>query len=143
MLDSDLTILGGQLNTSLHTIGAKTFSLIRQLDGATIRSDSSAVLSSPYLLTIRHTRTGKVGSLLDRHLVSFTKDLVGSAGAVQQAFTNLTIGVPASIGLQYTDDIQNMISNMIYFFGGSIPFAATPWWADLTSRTNEICRGES
>lgn len=143
MLDSDLTILGGQLNTSLHTVGSKTFVLIRQLDGSVIRTDNSAILSSPYLLTIKHTRTGKLSNLLDRHLVSFTKDLVGSAGAVQQGFVNLTIGVPASIGLQYTDDFQNMISNMIYFFGGSIPTASTPWWAALTDRTNEICRGES
>lgn len=112
------------------------YRLINQDGTGSRRIDVTTNLSAPKLLTIRHSSQGKGADAVDRHLVSITQTVAGSA-APRTLTVNFTVAVPRDAVITSTI-VKDAICNMIDFLAdGSIGSLST------MDNVDAILRGES
>lgn len=113
-----------------------TYRLTSQGSDGSRRVDIASTLALPGVLQVRHSSSGKVPNIVDRHLVSLTRTVATSTGSVQ-VVCNFTITIPRDVAVTSTI-IHNVISNVIDFLddGALTGFAST-------ANVDAILRGES
>jgi len=101
---------------------SRTFSLTSLTDTKSVRSDPSAALGSPYLMTISHqaVNRGKNAStgaalLADRHLVRFDATFVGSDGIAKTVSIQCVAEVPqAAESEAIAGDLLTRLSHFVH-----------------------------
>jgi len=129
MLANDLT-LDKQDGTDV------VYKLVKTDGTGSQRIDPTTTLSTPKLMTIRHSTSGKGADAVDRHLVSFSQTVAGSL-APRTTTVNVTIASPRDVAVTQ-QMIRDLIVNAIDFLSdGAIASQAT------TANIDAILRGES
>lgn len=112
------------------------YRLINQDGTGSRRIDVTTNLSAPKLMTIRHSSQGKGSDAVDRHLVSLTQTVSGSA-APRTLTCNFTVAVPRDAAVT-AQMVKDLITNLVDFLAdGSVASLAT------MTNVDAILRGES
>jgi len=129
MLSSDLT-----LKTAA---GADVvYRLVSQDTTGTRRIDVASTLALPGLLSIKHSVSGKIPNVVDRHLIQLNKTLAGTLSPVVLN-ANFTLTVPRDVAVTAVS-IHDIVSNMLDLLtDGTYTGTAT------TPTLDAILRGES
>nr|QDH88738.1 MAG: hypothetical protein H2Bulk35506_000002 [Leviviridae sp.] len=116
-----------------------TWNLQAYLPDGARRIDSASTLTEPRFLEIKHSNSGKGAGIVDRHLVSASKQKLDGAGVPYKAIANFTMAVPRNTVFSTADvlDLAAAIIDLITDggFSGS-GFAGT-------TNASAILRGES
>lgn len=99
--------------TTAGTSTSKTYSLVSIEGRKALRSDSTAPLGEPRLLTISHQPVTRPFGAADRHLIRFDETISGTAPAVDVvASVQLVIEVPreTATAAQITDLKDRLVS---------------------------------
>lgn len=100
------------------------------------RLDITSTMALPTALVIKHSTTGKLPLLVDRHLVQVTKTVSASVGTAS-VNANFTLTVPRDVAITPTV-IYDVITHILDLLqDGSITGLAT------TANIDAILRGES
>lgn len=113
-----------------------TYRLVSQQADGTRRINVASTLALPDTLTLKHSVTGKVPSVVDRHLVQVSKTvstLTGSAPVI----VNFTVTVPRDVAVT-SAIVYDVITHMVDFLqDGSVTGLAT------NANIDALLRGES
>jgi hypothetical protein len=129
MLASDLTLDKADGTDQI-------FRLVSQDGSGSRRLDIASTLALPSVLNIKHSVSGKEPSIVDRHLVSFSKTLPSTVGSVT-ATVNFTLTVPRDVAVT-SAVIWDMVCSMLDLLSdGSV--------ASYTAHNNvdSLLRGEA
>jgi hypothetical protein len=139
MLANNLELKGGTYD-DMGEFDIGHFVLIDSSNLGSTRILAESTLGLPTKMQIKHSLSGKADSLIDRHLVSFTKTkLAGTVPVV--ATLNFTLSVPRAGDVFNTVDIAGMCRFLTNLLG----FATTTEteFADIQTTLNALLRGES
>lgn len=137
MLANNITVRGG-LPDGSDDLAEHTFALVKQLDGSTTRIATDFPLGAGVTMSIKHSQSGKPGSIVDRHLVQFTQDVV--VGMTTYTPTvNLTISVPRIGDAFDSADLLGFVRYLTCFLGVDSGLTTQPALATLVAA---IARGE-
>ena len=112
------------------------YRLLSQAADGSRRIDIASNLSTPSILSIKHSVSGKVPNIVDRHLVQLSKTLATATGSVTPVI-NFTLTVPRDAAVT-TVVMHNMVSNLLDLIddGALTGFAST-------ANIDAVLRGES
>lgn len=136
MFADNLTLLGG--DTPATGSFAKVTNGIT--DGA-MRVLTTAPLSQPCKLTIRHSSSGKGTEQMDRHLISLTKVVPNGATTATD-----TVNVTFSTNRNIADAtrLTGMLQYILYLLGGTpVPLEGPEYDSAVLASVNALLRGES
>lgn len=113
-----------------------TYRLVSQSNDGSRRIDIASTLATPSLLSIKHSSSGKPGSIVDRHLIQLSKTLAATVGSVTPV-VNFTLTVPRDAAVTSTV-MHNMVSNLLDLIDDGLltGFAST-------ANVDAVLRGES
>lgn len=112
------------------------FKLVKMNQDGSQRLDTSTTLALPTTLSIKHSTTGKLPTLVDRHLIQLNKTVAAAIGT-QTANLNFTLAIPRDVSVTPTI-IADMVSHLLDFLqDGAITGYATH------ANVDAILRGES
>jgi len=86
--------------------------LISQDSTGSKRRHSIDSLAEPGFLNIKHSVSGSGSDAVDRHLVQFTRTLVGASSKPRTGIVNLTISLPRDVVVTQ-QIIIDMVANLI------------------------------
>jgi len=139
MLANNLELNGGTYDDA-GEFDVGHFVLIDQSNAGSTRVLAESTLALPTKMQIKHSLSGKADSVVDRHLISFSKTkLSGSTPVV--ATLNFTLTVPRLGDTFNTVDIAGMCRYLTSLLG----FATTTEteFAAIQTTLNAVLRGES
>lgn len=117
---------------------ACTFSLIKTNSDGTARIDTATPLSTPTILNIKHSVTGKGALAVDRHLIQVVKSVSATPSDVQ-VVANLTLAVPRNIAIS-KEDVYDLISQITSVLQ---PGFDPSEYVFASSNVDALLRGES
>lgn len=112
------------------------YKLVSQGQDGSRRLDVATTMALPATLVIKHSVTGKVPNLVDRHLVQLNKTVAAAIGTVS-ANLNLTVTVPRDVAITPAV-IHDLISQLVDFLTDG-----TQTGLAVTANIDAILRGES
>lgn len=114
-----------------------TYRLVSRDGNGARRIDIGTDLISPAHCTIRHSVSGSGAKAVDRHLVQFTRTVVGSDGMPYVLTTNFTQSVPRNAAVTPTM-VKDQVTNLADLLtDGAIASLAT------SNNISSLLRGES
>jgi hypothetical protein len=129
MLSSDLTLKNAGGTDVVYR-------LISQDQAGTRRIDVASTLALPSILSIKHSVSGKVPNVVDRHLIQLNKTIATATGSTV-VNANFTLTVPRDVAVTPTI-LHDIVSNMLDLLtDGTYTGTAT------TPTLDAILRGES
>lgn len=116
-----------------------TFALQSYLPDGARRIDAASTLVEPTFLEIKHSATGKGSAIVDRHLISASRQEADAGGNPFKATVNLTIALPRNTVFS-NGEVADLVSYLVDFitdggFSGS--------GIAGTTNLSAILRGES
>ena len=112
------------------------YRLVSSSPEGTRRIDIASTLAIPSTLVIKHSQSGKLPNIVDRHLVQVNRSVATSTGTAA-VNVNLTVNVPRDVAVTPTL-VHNAISNVVDFL---LDLASTG--LATTANIDAILRGES
>ena len=129
MLSSDLT-LKSAAGTDI------VYRLVSQDSTGTRRIDIASTLALPSVLSIKHSTSGKIPNIVDRHLIQLNKVISTTTGSTA-VNANFTLTVPRDVAVTPTV-LHDVVSNILDLLtDGTYTGTAT------TPTLDAILRGES
>ena len=130
------TVLANDLTLDRADGTDVVFRMVSQSPDATRRIDIASTLALPTVLIIKHSTSGKLPNVVDRHLVQVNKTVPTTSGT-STVNCNFTVTVPRDVAVTPTV-VHDVISNVIDFLTDlSSTGLAT------TANIDALLRGES
>lgn len=112
------------------------FRLVSQSPDGSRRIDIGSTLALPSTLVIKHSVSGKIPNVTDRHLIQLNKTVATALGSTSIT-VNFTLTVPRDVAVTPTE-VKDVIANLLDFLTDS---TLAGWSA--TTNVEAILRGES